>query len=160
MRVPRRDDHLAGCRSFIHGAVLAPRRLWVWILAVQLVVELLAGSLKSDHFVFRGYVPFALANSLDAWSAPSLLAADFNPGVPRLRNVLLFIASIAIGSAAGAVVGAFATTHLLRDPITCVNCSCGGREWLGSLCIAPIVMSWVVRLRARQRSARQGPPLK
>ena len=138
---------------------LAPRRLWVWILAVQLVVELLAGSLKSDHFVFRGYVPFALANSLDgmvgAFVASRLIST---PRVPRLRNVLLFIASIAIGSAAGAVVGAFATTHLLSGPdyLRELQLWWAG-NWLGSLCIAPIVMSWVVRLRARQHSAPAGP---
>jgi signal transduction histidine kinase len=138
---------------------LAPRRLWVWILAVQLVIELLAGSLKSDHFVFRSYVPFALANSLDGMVG-AFVASRLNstPRVPRLRNLLLFIASIAIGSAAGAVVGAFATTHLMSGPDYLREWQLWwAGNWLGSLCIAPIVMGWAVRLRARQHSAPAGP---
>jgi signal transduction histidine kinase len=138
---------------------LAPRRRWVWILAIQLIVELSADAAKSDHFTLRGYLPFVLANSIDgmvgAFVASRLIAT---PRVPRLRNVLMFIASVAIGSAASAVVGAFGTTHML-----------GGAEylrewqlwwagnWLGSLCIAPIVMGWAVRLHARQLSAPAGP---
>jgi signal transduction histidine kinase len=138
---------------------LAPRRRWVWILAIQLIVELLADAATSDHFTLRGYLPFVLANSIDgmvgAFVATRLIPA---PRSPRLRNVLLFIASVAIGSAASAVLGAFGTTHML-----------GGAEylrewqlwwagnWLGSLCVAPIVMGWAVRLHAREHSAPAGP---
>src|SRR5882757_1502792 len=138
---------------------LAPRRRWVWILAVQLIVELLADAATSDHYTLRGYLPFALANSLDgmvgAFVASRLIAT---PRAPRLRNVLLFIASIAIGSAAGAVVGAFATTHMLGGPeyLRELQLWWAG-NWLGSLCIAPIVMGWAVRLRAREHSAPAGP---
>src|SRR5258708_15675007 len=138
---------------------LAPRRRWVWILAVQLIVELLADAAPSDHYTLRGYLPFALANSLDgmvgAFVASRLIAT---PRAPRLRNVLLFIASIAIGSEAGAVVGAFATTHMLGGPeyLRELQLWWAG-NWLGSLCIAPIVMGWAVRLRAREHSAPAGP---
>jgi signal transduction histidine kinase len=140
---------------------LAPRRHWIWIIAIQLTIELSAGAVKSEHFSFQTYVPYALANALDAmvgaFVASRLIAT---PRVPRLRNVLLFIASIAIGAAASAAVGAFGTTHTL-----------GGAEylrewqlwwagnWLGSLCIAPIVMGWAVRLHARQHSAPAGSPV-
>jgi signal transduction histidine kinase len=135
---------------------LAPRRLWVWILAIQLVIEL---SAKNNYYTFAGYMPFALANSIDgmvgAFVASRLIST---PRVPRLRNVLLFIASIAIGSAAGAVVGAFATTRVLGGPeyLRELQLWWAG-NWLGSLCIAPIVMGWAVRLHARQHSAPAGP---
>jgi signal transduction histidine kinase len=138
---------------------LAPRRLWVWILAVQLIVELLADAATSDHYTLRGYVPFALANSIDgmvgAFVASRLIST---PRVRRLRNVMLFMASIAIGSAAGAVVGAFATTHMLGGPAYLRELQLWwAGNWLGSLCIAPIVMGWAVRLRAREYSAPAGP---
>jgi len=50
-------------------------------------------------------VPFALANSLDGMVGAFVARGYSTPGVRGLRIVLLFIASIAIGSAAGAVVG-------------------------------------------------------
>jgi signal transduction histidine kinase len=138
---------------------LAPRRRWVWILAIQLIVELLADAAKSDHFTIRGYLPFVLANSIDgmvgAFVASRLIAT---PRVPRLRNVLLFIASVAIGSAASAVVGAFGTTHLFGGPEYLREWQLWwAGNWLGSLCLAPIVMGWAVRLHARQLSAPTGP---
>jgi signal transduction histidine kinase len=138
---------------------LAPRRRWVWILAIQLIVELSADAAHSDHFTVRGYLPFVLANSIDgmvgAFIASRLIST---PRVPRLRNVLLFIASVAIGSAASAVVGAFGTTHMLGGPEYLREWQLWwAGNWLGSLCIAPIVMGWAVRLHARQHSAPAGP---
>ena len=138
---------------------LAPRRLWVWILAVQLIVEMLAGAAKTDGYTFLRYVPFALANSIDgmvgAFVASRLIST---PRAPRLRDVLLFIASIAIGSAASAVLGAFGTTRMLSGPDYLREWQLWwAGNWLGSLCIAPIVMGWAVRLRAREHSAPAGP---
>jgi len=137
---------------------LAPRRLWVWILAIQLLVEVFADAATSDHFTLRGYLPFALANSIDgmagAFVASRLIST---PRVPRLRNVLLFIISVAIGSAASAIFGAFATTHELGGPAYLRELQLWwAGNWLGSLCIAPIVMGWAVRLHARQHSAPAG----
>ena len=137
---------------------LAPRRLWVWILAVQLIIELFADAAKSDHYTLRGYLPFALANSIDGMVGAFVASRLISTPVPRLRSVLLFIASIAAGSAAGAVVGAFATTHLLSGPDYLREWQLWwAGNWLGSLCIAPIVMGWAVRLRAPQHSAPAGP---
>jgi len=73
---------------------------------------------------------------------------------------LLFIAATAIGSAASAMVGAFATTHMLGGPDYLREWQLWwAGNWLGSLCIAPIVMGWAVRLHARQYSAPAGPAL-
>ena len=138
---------------------LAPRRNWIFILAIQLMIELSASAIQSDHFRFATYVPFAVANSIDAMVG-ALVASRLieAPRVPRMRNVLLFIASVAVGAAASALVGAFATTRSLGTPeyVRELQIWWAG-NWLGSLCIAPIVMGWAVRFRARQHSAPAGP---
>jgi signal transduction histidine kinase len=138
---------------------LAPRRHWIWILSIQVTIEMLAGVVKSEHFSFSTYLPFALANSLDAmvgaFVASRLIAV---PRAPRLRSLLLFIASVAIGAAASAVVGAFATTRTLGGPEYLREWQLWwAGNWLGSLCIAPIVMGWAIRLHAREHSAPAGP---
>jgi signal transduction histidine kinase len=138
---------------------LSPRRNWIWILGLQLTLELSANSLRVDHFTFAKYVPFAIANSIDgivgAFVASRLIPS---PRVPQMRNVLLFIASVAVGAAASALVGAFATTRTLGTPeyVRELQIWWAG-NWLGSLCVAPIVMGWAVRWRARQHSAPAAP---
>src|SRR6202041_653678 len=80
------------------------------------------------------------------------------PRVPRMRNVLLFIASVAVGAAASALVGAYGTPQTFGGPDYVRECQIWwAGNWLGSLCIAPIVMGWAVRLHARQHSAPAGP---
>jgi signal transduction histidine kinase len=138
---------------------LSPRRNWIWILAIQLTIELSAGAVVADHFRLASYVPYAIANSIDgmvgAFIASRLIPT---PRVPRMRNVLLFIASVAVGAAASAVVGAFGTTRMFGGPDYVREWQLWwAGNWLGSLCIAPIVMGWAVRLRARQHSAPAGP---
>ena len=138
---------------------LSPRRNWIWILAIQLTIELSAGAVVADHFRLATYVPYAIANSVDgmvgAFIASRLIPT---PRVPRMRNVLLFIASVAVGAAASAVVGAFGTTRVFGGPEYVREWQLWwAGNWLGSLCIAPIVMGWAVRLRARQHSAPAGP---
>src|ERR1700722_18030696 len=138
---------------------LAPRRRWIWILIIQVTIEMLAGVVKSEHFSFSTYLLFAFANSLDAmvgaFVATRLIPV---PREPRLRSLLLFIASVAIGAAASAVVGAFATTHTLGGPEYLREWQLWwAGNWLGSLCIAPIVMGWAIRLYAREHSAPAGP---
>jgi signal transduction histidine kinase len=138
---------------------LSPRRNWIWILAIQLTIELSTGAVTSDHFRFATYLPYAIANSVDgmvgAFVASRLIAT---PRAPRMRNVLLFIASVAVGSAASAVVGAFGTTRMFGGPDYVREWQIWwAGNWLGSLCIAPIVMGWAVRLHARQHSAPAGP---
>ena len=44
----------------------SPKRNWIWILAVQMAVELTVDAVRSDHFTWHRYVPYILANSLDA----------------------------------------------------------------------------------------------
>jgi len=138
---------------------LSPRRNWIWILAIQLTIELSAGAIHAEHFRLTTYLPFAIANSIDGMVG-ALLASRLiaTPRVPRMRNVLLFIASVAVGSAASALVGAYGTTHAFGGADYVRECQIWwAGNWLGSLCIAPIVMGWAVRLHARQHSAPAGP---
>jgi signal transduction histidine kinase len=138
---------------------LAPRRNWIFILAIQLTVELSASAMTSDHFSFATYTPFAVANSIDGMVGAFVASRIIEtPRAPRMRNVLLFIAAVAVGAAASALVGAFATTRTLgsAEYVRELQIWWAG-NWLGSLCIAPIVMGWAVRLRARQHSAPAGP---
>jgi signal transduction histidine kinase len=138
---------------------LSPRRNWIWLLAIQLTIELSAGAIHNDDFRLATYVPFAIANSIDgmvgAFIASRLIPA---PRTPRMRNVVLFIASVAVGAAASALVGAYGTTGTVGGADYVRECQIWwAGNWLGSLCIAPIVMGWAVRWHARQHSAPAGP---
>lgn len=140
---------------------LSPRRNWIWIIAIQVGIELSSGAILQDYFHLRSYLVFAAANSIDAavgaWVASRLIAT---PRVPRMRNVLLFIASVAAGAAASSIVGAYGTTHTFGGAAYVRECQIWwAGNWLGSISIAPIVMGWAVRLHAREHSAPAGPAL-
>jgi signal transduction histidine kinase len=136
----------------------SPRRNWIWILGVQLAVELLIDVARSPHFTSLLYAQYILANSLDAvvgaLIARRLMAA---PQIPRIKHVLQFLAAVALGSAASAVLGAIDRSqpdvaHYLRD----WQLWWAG-NWLGSLCVAPVVMAWTVRWRLPRFSAAAPP---
>jgi signal transduction histidine kinase len=140
---------------------LSPVRNWIWILVIQLSIELAAGAALRAHFQLATYSTYALANSVDgmvgAFVASRLIPT---PRIPRMRNVLLFIASAAIGAAASAVIGAFGTTRSFGGPDYVREWQLWwAGNWLGSLCVAPIIMGWAVRWRARQHSAPAGSPI-
>ncbi|HEY2145124.1 MAG TPA: MASE1 domain-containing protein [Steroidobacteraceae bacterium] len=140
---------------------LSPLRNWIWLLLIQVTIELCISMLHSDHFSFGRHSVYALANSSDA-IVGALVARSLmtDRRVPRLRNVLLFIAATALGATVSAMLGAFGSTHTL-----------GGAEywrewqlwwsgnWLGSLCVAPVLMGWTIRIHAREYSAPSVPRL-
>ena len=141
---------------------LSPRCNWIWILGVQLAIELSASAIRADHFRLGPYLTFAMANSIDGMVGAFVISRLVEtPRAPRMRNVLMFIAAVAVGAAASAVVGAFVTTQMLHSPTAYLRewQIWWAGNWLGSLCIAPIVMGWAVRLRARQHSAPAGPAI-
>jgi len=138
---------------------LSPKRNWIWILAVQVAVELTVDALRSDHFTVHRYVPYILANSLDAVVGASiakrLIAMQY---LPKVRHVLQFIAAVAIGSAASAVLGAVSSMEALGDFHYLREWQLWwAGNWLGSLCIAPVIMSWAIRWRKREFSVAPPP---
>jgi signal transduction histidine kinase len=138
---------------------LSPRRNWIWILAIQLTIELTAGATNAENFHLPTYLAYAIANSIDAIVGATVAARLIaTPRIPRMRNVLLFVAAVATGAAASAVVGAYGITQSLFSPAYMREWQIWwAGNWLGSLCIAPIVMGWAVRWHARQHSAPAGP---
>jgi signal transduction histidine kinase len=132
----------------------SPRRNWIWIVGVQIATEILIDVMRSEHFIWQMYGPFVLASSLQGIVGALIVRRLIEtPEVPRIQHVLQFLAAVALGAAASAVVGAFGSV------------STGGasywREWqlwwagnwLGSLCLVPAVMSWAVRRYMREHSA-------
>src|SRR3979411_1959452 len=88
----------------------SPRRNWIWIVVVQVAVEIVIDVVRFGHFIWYPYGLFILANSIDgivgALVANRLVAT---PEIPRVRHALQFFAAVALGSAASAVVGGFAS---------------------------------------------------
>jgi signal transduction histidine kinase len=137
----------------------SPRRNWIWIVGTQVALEIAIDFLRVEHLTLRTYGPFIVANSLDgivgALIARRLMAS---PEIPRIRHVLQFLAAVALGAAASAVIGAFgaaqpfgAARYFREWQLWWAG------NWLGSLCIAPVLMSWAVRWRAREHSAPSAP---
>ena len=136
----------------------APRRNWIWILGVQVTAEIVIDFARSLDFIWLHYGPFILANSMDgvvgAFIAGRLMAT---PEIPRIRHVLQFLAAVALGAAASAVVGAFGSARLGDAPYLREWQLWWAGNWLGSLCIAPVVMGWAVRWHTREHSAPSPP---
>jgi signal transduction histidine kinase len=138
---------------------LSPRRNWIWILGIQITVELALALARAEHFSWLAYAPFPLANSIDAavgaFVAQRIIEA---PEIPRIRQVLQFVAAVALGAAASAVLGAFGAAQPLAGAQYLREWQLWwAGNWLGSLCIAPVVLGWAVRWRAPAMSAPPAP---
>ena len=137
-------------------------RNWAWIIAIQVSAELAVGFIMNPSgFALRLYLPYILANSVDgmvgAFVASQLIAI---PQIPRIRNVVLFAAAVAIGSATSAVIGAFGATRVIGGASYFHEWQLWwAGNWLGTVSVAPIVNSWAVRWRAREYSAPAAPIL-
>ncbi len=139
---------------------LAPLRNWVWILAAQVGAEILIDSMRAEHFTWQHFGPYFIANSLDAVVGALIMRRLIKSlEVPLVRHVLQFLAASALGSAASAVVGAYGASvpldgaHYLREwQVWWVG------NWLGTLCVAPVVINWAVRVYAPSKSSRVVPP--
>jgi signal transduction histidine kinase len=138
---------------------LAPVRLWPYLIVLQLLIEIGIGSVHADPFIVRHYSSFVLANLADGLVGATV-ARYIIPTArePKLTNVLLFMASVATGAAVSASLGAYATT---REWLTYAYLQewqiWWAGNWLGSLCIAPILMGWAIRFRAPEFSAPSAP---
>jgi signal transduction histidine kinase len=139
---------------------LSPWRNWPWILGVQIAVEVMLGIARADHFSLAGFAPFPLANSVDAvvgaLVAQRLIKA---PQVPQIRQVLRFIAAVALGAAASALLGAYGAAPGGGAQYVREWQLWWAGNWLGSMCIAPMVVGWAVRWRAPTLSAAPAAPV-
>jgi len=137
---------------------LTPRRSWPWIVAVQLIVEIAVNLAYYTHSAEPWWFMFAAANSVDGLVGASLQrrwVAD--PALPRIRQVLQFLASTALGAGASACFGAFVSSHALADPRYWHDWQIWwAGNWLGSLCTAPVVLFWWIRYRTPLLSVRHG----
>ncbi len=135
---------------------LTPRRAWPWILGAQLVVESTVNLTFYAQPQGPWWLLFAAANSLDAVVGASLQRRWVaNPALPRIRQVLQFMASTAIGAGAGAFLGAAVSSHALADPRYWHDWQIWwAGNWLGSLCTAPVVLLWWIRYRLPSLSVR------
>jgi signal transduction histidine kinase len=125
----------------------SPRRNWIWVLGVQIAVEIAIDAGRFGSFSRPWYVPFVVANSLDgivgALVAKRLMTS---PEIPKIGNVWRFFAAVAVGSAASATVGAYGAAEALGSARYWREWQLWwAGNWLGSLCIAPVVMTWAVR---------------
>ncbi|HWG69015.1 MAG TPA: MASE1 domain-containing protein [Steroidobacteraceae bacterium] len=137
----------------------APLRNWAWIIAIQLAVEFALAAVRIEHFDWSVYLPFPFANTIDA-VVGALLARRWiaNPEIPKIRHVLRFIAAVAIGAAASALLGASGSARPLAGAFYLREWQLWwAGNWLGSLCVAPVVVGWAVRWHARAISAPPAP---
>ena len=137
----------------------SPRRNWIWIVGVQAAVEIAIDLVRFDHIDWRTYGLFIIANSLDG-IVGALIAGRLmvTPEIPRVRHVLQFLAAVALGAAASAVVGAYGAAQPLSAARYFREWQLWwAGNWLGSLCIAPALMGWAVRWHTREHSAPPAP---
>jgi integral membrane sensor domain MASE1 len=121
---------------------MSPRRNWIWIIGVQMAVELAIDAVRSERFIWQMHPLFIVANSLDgivgALVASRLMAT---PHIPRVRHVLQFLGAVALGSTASATLGALGAVHLFGGAHYLREWQLWWTgNWLGSLCIASVVM--------------------
>ncbi len=126
-----------------------PVRQWIWVIPLQIVAEILVGSLNIRAQPLAWTAFFPLANLIDG-ATGALVAKKLmvEASVPRIRQVLGFIGSAAIGAAVGALFGAFGAIHVLPDASYLNQWQLWwSGNWLGSLAVAPVVFTWAVRRR-------------
>lgn len=128
---------------------LTPVRLWIWIIPLQFGAEILAGLFNQRGQPFAWDAFFPLANLIDG-ATGALIAKRLigDRPHPRISHVVEFIGAAAIGAAAGALAGAFGATRVLPDAsyLNQFQIWWAG-NWLGSVVIAPAVVTWVLRWR-------------
>lgn len=140
---------------------LAPVRNWPWLLLVQIGSEIAVGALYQGHYDFGSHGLYPIANSVDAMVGAQVLRRLVpSPRAPKLRNVLLFIAAAALGSAASALIGAYSSTRSLFDAAYWREWQVWwAGNWLGCISVGPIITGWAIRWRAREHSAPAAPPI-
>jgi PAS domain S-box-containing protein len=130
----------------------SPSRLWPALAITAVACEVAIGFAQSHSFSLI----FPLANLTDG-VVGALLTRQFvpDPGSPRLRQVAAFVGTSAIGAASGALVGAWGAVHALATaPYWHQWQLWWAGNWLGSLTLAPVALTWAVRLLTPARSVK------
>jgi signal transduction histidine kinase len=128
---------------------MAPTRQWIWFVPLQIAAEILVGYLNIQGQPIGWTAFFPVANLIDG--ATGALTARWLMGeatVPRIRQVMQFFGSAAIGAAIGALVGAYGAIHLAPNANYLEQWQLWwAGNWLGSLTIAPVAFTWAIRWR-------------
>jgi signal transduction histidine kinase len=128
---------------------LTPPRIWPWLLSLQWVIGVLVDYLLAHQFRLFWSVLFSAANSLDGIVGASLaICLIRQPSQARIRQVIGFFVAAGLGATASALVGALCAVHVLTDANYVHQWQVWwAGNWLGSLAIAPVALTWAVRLR-------------
>ena len=128
---------------------MMPVRQWLLIVPLELAAEILVGILNARGEPIGWSALFPVANFIDA--ATGALTARWLMGeatVPRIRQVMQFIGSAALGAAVGALAGAYGAIHVLPDAKYLEQWQLWwAGNWLGSLTVAPVAFTWAIRWR-------------
>ena len=135
--------------------ICSPKRNWKWIFAVQIGVHLAIYFFVATRDHWSWGPVFVAADSLSGLVAASLARRFIpTPATPRVAQILILIGAMALGAAVSAVVGGYASIHtappgvqfLRQWQIWLAN------NWLGSMFLAPVLLSWFVRWRVPVKS--------
>jgi signal transduction histidine kinase len=127
----------------------APARQWLWVLLVQITVEVLVDLQRSNSLQLHWSLLFAAADSVDGMVGASIarvLVADATQA--RILQVTECIGAAAAGAAVSATLGALAAVYALGDVSYAQHWQIWwAGNWLGSLTIGPVVLFWALRWR-------------
>jgi signal transduction histidine kinase len=129
---------------------LSDRAFWPAFLALHVLVEFSYAALLQEPFVPGMAILFVLANAIDAMVGASIarwLIRDRSQ--VRTTQTLQFIFAAAVGSLAGALLGAavnFSSFYSAQDYLQQFQVWWVG-DWLGSLAVAPVVFCWCIPVR-------------
>ena len=139
----------------LFALVCSPRRNWKWIFAIQIPVQLAIYCIVASRDHWQWGPVFVAASSLDGLVAATLARRFIpTPATPRVRQILILIAAMALGAAVSGVVGGYASIHTARPGTHFLRQwqLWWSDNWLGSMFIAPVLLSWFMRWRVPANS--------
>ena len=133
----------------LFALICSPQRNWKWIFATQMTVQWVMYFFVATREHWAWGPVFVVANSLGGL-VPAILAHRFipTPATPRVRQILILIAAMALGAAVSGVVGGYASTHTAPGTQFLRQWQLWWADnWLGSMFLAPVLLSWFMRWR-------------
>ncbi len=136
---------------------LSRPRDWPWLIALQFGIEVLVDWARAAQFQAGWSVLFAAADSVDAIIGATLARRWIRQAaLPRIRQVLAFFAACGLGAAASALLGALGAVHALTDANYLHQWQLWwAGNWLGSLAIAPVALTWIIRWHRPELAVHQ-----